>query len=111
MDIIVNILINGLAVFITGYVLSGVHIRDFLTAVIVAVILGIVNTIIRPIFILLTLPINILTLGLFTFFINALLVMLVASFVPGFQVDNFGWALIFSILLSIINLFFKQLKR
>ena len=68
-----------------------------------AVVIGLINTFLRPVFILLTLPINILTLGLFTLVINALLIMLASSLVPGFQVANFGWAMLFSVVLFLVN--------
>src|SRR3989344_6584645 len=109
MNIIANLLINGLAVFIAAYLLNGVHIDSFITAVIAAVVLGITNTIIKPIFLVLTLPINILTLGLFTFIVNALMILLVSSIVSGFEVDSFLWAFLFSIVLSLVNIFLKSL--
>ena len=109
--VITYLLINGFAVFITAQVLSGVHVSNFLTAVIVAVILGVVNTLIKPIILLLTLPLTILTFGLFAFVINALLVLVVAQFVPGFSIDGFWWALIFSLVIEIISSFLNSLLR
>lgn len=96
---------------ISAYILPGVHVKDFVVALILAVILGIINAILRPILLILTLPINILTLGLFTFVINAFLVMLAARLVKGFSVDNFLWALAFSLVLSLVNGFFHHVKR
>ena len=110
MEILVNWIISAVAVFATSYLLPGVHLENFVTALIVAIVLGIINAVIKPVIVILTLPINILTLGLFTLVINALLVMLVSRIVPGFQIDGFVWALIFSILLSIINVFLNTLK-
>ena len=109
MSIIVNWVVSGLAILITSYVLPGVHVEGFVTALKVAIVLGIVNAIIKPILIILTLPINILTLGLFTFVINALLILLTANFVSGFSVDSFIWALLFSLVLSVINSVLQQL--
>lgn len=111
MKLILNILISGLAVFLSAYLLPGVEVDGFLTAILVAVVLGLVNAVIKPIFVLFTLPINILTLGLFTFVINALLVMLVSVVITGFTVSNFWWALIFSIVLSFVSSFFNWLKK
>lgn len=88
-----------------AYLLPGVHIAGFTTALVAALVLGIINAVLKPILVFLTLPINILTLGLFTLVINALLIMLATFIVPGFVVDGFGWALLFSILLSVINAF------
>ncbi len=109
MSILISWLVSALAILTASYLLPGVHIAGFLTALAVAVVLGIINAILKPILVILTLPINLLTLGLFTFVINALLVMLVSTIVPGFKVDGFLWALIFSILLSIINMFLHKI--
>ena len=103
MEIIIKILINGLAVFLTAYLLRGVSIKNFGHALLVAVVLAIVNAILKPILVILTIPITILTLGLFILVINALLIMLVDAILSGFKVKNFWWALLFSIILSIIN--------
>lgn len=91
--------------FVAAYVLPGVRVDSFVTAVIVAVILGAVNAFIKPVLVLLTLPVTVLTLGLFIFVINALLVLLVAAVVPGFKVDGFWTALLFSVVLSAISWF------
>lgn len=107
---IINILLSSIAVFVTAHILRGVHVENFGTAVVVAVVLGIINAFIRPLVFLLTLPINILTLGLFTFVIIALLVMLVSMIVPGFHVDGFWWALAFGVVLAIINAFLNSLN-
>ncbi len=103
MQLIVNLLINGFAVFVVAYLLPGVHVDSFFTAVIVAIVLGVVNAFLKPLLLLLTLPINILTLGLFTLIINGLLILLTSAFVPGFTVRNIGWAIIFSIVLALVN--------
>lgn len=109
MGIIIALLLNSLAVFVTAYILPGIHLRDFWTALVVAVVLGVINTFIRPIILILTLPINILTLGLFTFVILGGIILLVSSIVPGFQVDGFWWALAFALLLSLINSFIHSM--
>ncbi len=93
----------ALAIMLLGYYLPGITISSFWTALWVALFMGIVNTIIRPILIFITLPINILTLGLFTFVINASLVMLASTVIKGFYVQGFLYALLFSLILSIIN--------
>jgi len=102
MRILIRWLIAALAILATAYVLPGVTVSGFFVAMVVAVVLGVVNTFIRPLLLLITLPINILTLGLFTFVINALMIMLAASIVPGFQVRSFWWALGFSLLLALV---------
>lgn len=111
MQIIINLLINGLAVLISAYLLPGVKVDSYFTAIVVAVVLGLVNTVLKPILILFTLPITILTLGLFTFIINALMILLVSSLVSGFSVRGFWWALIFSLVLSLVNSFFHSLTK
>jgi putative membrane protein len=111
MSIIVNLLLSAIAVVITAYILPGVHVNTFLTAIVVAVILGIANAIIKPILLILTLPVNILTLGLFTFVVNGLIVLLVSVLVRGFVVDGLLWAILFSIILSIVNWFISSLAK
>ncbi len=110
MILIINWLILTLAILITAYLLPGVMIETLTAAIVAALILGIINVSLKPLLIILTLPINILTLGLFTLVINALLILLVAWLVNGFEVANFWWALLFAIVLSIINAFLGQLK-
>jgi len=105
------LLINGFAIFIAAQVLTGVHVNSFVTAVIVAVILGIVNVLINPLVLLLTLPLTIITFGLFAFVINALLILLVDYLVPGFSVDGFWWALLFSLVIAIISSFLNSILR
>lgn len=109
MNILIHWFVSAIAILITAYLLPGVHISNFTAALVAAVVLGIMNAIIRPVLLLLTLPINILTLGLFTLVVNALVILLTSSLVPGFQVNGFWWALLFSVILSIVNGFLYQL--
>lgn len=102
MRLLINWIILTLGVLGTAYILPGVTVGGFWVALITALVLGIVNVVIRPILLFLTLPINILTLGLFTFVINALLILLVSAIVPGFSVVNFWWALLFSIVITVL---------
>lgn len=111
MKIFINLLINALAVFITAYVVPGVVVRDFMTAVVVAVMLGVVNIFIKPLLTILALPLTILTLGLFQFVINALLILLVSNLVSGFVVNGFLSALLFSLLISLVSGFLRMLAR
>jgi len=107
--ILLAILINTLSVLATSYILPGIHMESFWTALIVAIVLGLVNAFLRPIIFILTLPINVLTLGLFSFVIMGLLVYLVSAIVPGFKVDNFGWAILFALIVALINWFLWSL--
>lgn len=103
MGLIVGWIIFSLAIYATAYLLPGIQIPDFTTALVAAIGLGLINAVIKPILLILTLPLNIVTLGLFTFVINALMVLLAGELVPGFFVENFWWALLFSLVVSVIN--------
>lgn len=103
MGIIIRLLVTAAVAFGLTYILSGVHINDFTTALIFAVILGILNVIVKPVLKLLGLPLTIITLGLFSLVINAAVVYLADYFTEGMNIDGLGWALIFSIALSVIT--------
>jgi putative membrane protein len=109
MGILLNWLASAVIILIAAYVLPGVHVENFWTALVVAVILGILNLFVKPLLILLTLPITLVTFGLFLLVINAILILIAGSIVPGFTVDGFWWALLFSLLVSIINAFTAKL--
>jgi len=96
-------LINAVALVAVAYLLPGIHVSDFVTALIAALVLGLVNTIIRPILILLTLPATLLTLGLFIFVINGLLFWFVGSYLTGFVVAGFWWGVAGAIAYSIVS--------
>ncbi len=97
--ILLRWLINALFLLLLAYILPGITISSLYIALIVSVILGVINAVIRPVLVILTLPINILTLGLFTLVINGALVLFVSSFIKGFSVSGLGAAILFSILL------------
>lgn len=103
MRLLLKWLIMAASIIIAAYFIPGVRVGSFLSALWVALFLGIVNILIRPILIIITLPINILTLGLFTFVINAALILLASSVIKGFEVAGFWWALLYSIVLSVVN--------
>ena len=103
MNLILRFLLNGLAVLATAYLLPGVDVTDYQTALITALVLSIANIIIKPLLILFTIPITVMTLGLFLLVINAIIILLVDHFVSGFSVDGFWWALAFSLIMSIFN--------
>lgn len=110
MSMILKLLLNAFVVFLASYVLPGVNVDSFVTAILVAIVLGILNMFLKPILVILTLPINILTLGLFTWVINTLLVLLATNIVPGFTVLSFWWALAFSLVVSIISSFLSNME-
>lgn len=103
MGLIIRLLISAVAVLIASYIIPGVTVTSFGTALIVAIVLGLLNAIVKPILVILTIPITILTLGLFYLVINVLMVYLAASLVSGFAVSGFIAALLFSILVTIVT--------
>jgi len=109
MNVIVRFLLSGVAVLITAYLLPGVHVEHYGYALLVAAVLSIINMFIKPLLVIFTIPITILTLGLFLLVINAAIILMVDYFTPGFNVDGFWWALAFSLILSIINSIFADL--
>jgi len=111
MGLFVRWLLNAVALVVAAYLLDGIQIGSFGTALVAALVLGIVNAIIRPVFLLLTLPLNLLTLGLFTFVINGIMLMLAASLVGGFHIDGFFAALIGSVILSVTSWFLTSLIK
>jgi putative membrane protein len=106
---LLKLLIAAAAVLISAYLLPGVYVDSFLTAIIVAAVLAIFNAILKPILIILTIPITILTLGLFLLVINAIIILITDSLISGFTVNGFWWALIFSLILSIITYVFDSI--
>ena len=103
MNIILKILLNAVAVFILAHLLSGVYVSGYVGAIIVAVVLSILNLLVKPILVIFTLPATILTLGLFLLVINAMIILLADKLIDGFAVANFWWALLFSVLLSVLQ--------
>ena len=108
-------IINALILMLIPYIVPGVSVESFFTALVVAVVLALVNTLIKPLLILFTLPINILTLGLFTFVVNALMLLIVSAVIPGFDVRGFwtavGGALIISVASWLLNRFIGATGR
>lgn len=100
---IYSILINSVAVYLTASILRGIHLKNFMSAIGVAILLALVNAFIKPVIVFLTLPLTIVTLGLFILVINALLLMLIDALMESFRIESFGWAVIMSVLLSLLN--------
>ena len=103
MSFFLKVLVSSFAVLISSYILPGVHVKDFITALVVAFVLGLLNILLKPILVVLTIPITILTLGLFLLVINAFIILLVSKLVGGFMVDGFWWAVLFSIILTVVT--------
>ncbi|KKS03132.1 MAG: hypothetical protein UU55_C0005G0040 [candidate division WWE3 bacterium GW2011_GWC2_41_23] len=108
MKLLLKLVIATLAIFVASRLIPGVVVEDLVTALIVAIVLGTLNLFVKPILILLTLPITLITFGLFTFVISAFIVLFTSSLVPGFQVASIWTALLFSVVVSIINSFLNK---
>ena len=112
MKLLLRTLLSALAVLALAHFLPGVHVDSFLTAIWIAIALGVLNFIVKPILVILTLPITLITFGLFLLIVNALIIQLADYFISGFQVDSIWWAVLFSLLLSLLqSLLFKMLKE
>jgi putative membrane protein len=112
MKLILKLLLSALAVFILAHVLPGVHVDGYTTAIIVSVVLSLLNLFIKPILVIFTLPITVLTLGLFLLIINALIILLAGNLIDGFSVSSIWTAILFSILLSFLeSILYSLLKE
>lgn len=110
MDFIIKLFLNAIAVVITAYILPGVHLESFWYAILLAAVLSLLNVSIKPILIVLTIPATIFSLGLFLLVINAFIILIADWIIAdGFNVAGFWWALLFSIVLSVINSIFDRL--
>jgi putative membrane protein len=103
---ITKILANSFGVFAIGYLLDGIKVNNYWTALGTAILLAIVNAFVKPIVVFFTLPLTIATLGLFLLVINALMLLLVAALLDGLEIKSFWWAVLFSVLLSLLNIIF-----
>ena len=101
MGFIIKLLVTAVAVFVASYFLDGVHIDTIQTTIIVAVVLALLNTFIRPILVFFTFPITLVTLGLFLLIINIIIIKLADAIVPGFTVDSWWDALLFSLIVAV----------
>ncbi len=105
---LIKLLVNAVLVFALAWALPGVEVSSFWTALVVAVILGFLNIFVKPFLIIVTIPVTILSLGLFLLVINALVILMAGWIVDGFVVTSFWWALLFSLILSVMNSAFEQ---
>jgi putative membrane protein len=112
MKYLFKIIVTSFAVVISSYLLSdGIHVNSYITAILVALVLSILNIFLKPILVLLTIPATIFSFGLFLLVINAIMIIITASLVDGFRVDSFGWAFIFSIILSMVTFLLELPER
>ncbi len=103
MKFFLKVLVSALAVFISAHFLGGVSVEPFTTAIVVAFVLAVLNALLKPLLIILTIPVTVMSLGLFLLVINAFIILLAAEIVRGFEVSGFWWALLFSIILSVVT--------
>jgi len=112
MKLILRILLSALAVVILSKILPHVSVDSYLTAIIVALVLSLLNFLVKPILVILTLPVTLITFGLFLLIINAIIILLADGLIAGFSVDGIWWALLFSLLLSFLqSILFSLLKE
>lgn len=111
MNILLRLLVTSLAAFAAAKLLPGIHIDGFWSAIVLAIVLGLLNVILKPLLIIFTLPITVITFGLFLLVINAFIILIASSLIGGFHVDGFGWALLFSIVLSIFTAILHRLGQ
>lgn len=111
MNFLLRIVITAVVAFALSYILPGIHIDSFWTALKVALVLAVLNFLLKPILVILTLPITLVTFGLFLFIINAIMVWFVGHLVSGFYIHSFLWALLFSLLLSLLtSMLYKETR-
>jgi putative membrane protein len=103
MSLIIGWAINAVSLLLLTWIMPAVNVASFVTALVVVLVLGLLNAVIRPVLLVLTLPVNVLTLGLFTFVINGFLFWLASRFLEGFEVRSFGWAVLGAIAYSLIS--------
>lgn len=104
-------MLSALAVVILARILPGVGVDSYTTAIIVAIVISLLNFLVKPLLIILTLPVTILTLGLFLLIINALIILMADGLIDGFSVKSIWWALLFSLLLSLLQSIFNSLLK
>ena len=103
MKFLIRVILSSFSVIVAGWLLKGVHIEDYLNSILVAFVLAILNVILKPILVFLTIPITLITFGLFLLVINAVIALLASHIVPGFYLEGFWWAIAFSLIVSLLN--------
>ena len=107
-SLVLRLLLNAVVILALGQLLSGVTIDSYVTAIVVAAILAFLNSFVKPVLVILTLPITIFSLGIFLLFVNAFIILITVKLVDGFYVENMWWAILFSILLAILQSFLHK---
>lgn len=111
MNIFINLIVNIISLMIVSYLIPGFYFVDFRALLVAAVVLGVINAFVRPVLQFIALPLSILTLGLFAFFINVSLLWLASEIVPGFQIQNFFTAAVASVVMALVGAFFHKMDK
>lgn len=111
MKFIVKLLVSAVVVLLTGYLLPGVIVDGFGAAILVALVLAVLNTLVKPILVILTIPLTILTLGLFLLVINGVIILMAGALIDGFHLEGFWWALLFSIIVTVIMSIYESASK
>ncbi len=111
MNIFVGLIINILSLMIVSYLIPGFHFVDFQALLVTAVVIGVINTFVRPVLQLIALPLSIITLGLFAFFVNVALLWFASNIVSGFQIDSFFTAAVASVVMALVGAFFHKMDK
>ena len=111
LGLLAKLFVNTLSIFLAGYLLSGVYVESLGTALMVSVMLAILNVTVKPILVLVTFPITVLSLGLFLVVINVIVFRIASSLIGGFYIDGFFWALLYSIVVSIVNSILTEMSK
>jgi putative membrane protein len=109
MNLLLRWLLNTLALFLVVTIVPGFHYRSFVTLAVAALVLGLLNAIVKPVLFVLTLPLTVVTLGLFLLVLNGIMLELVAWLVPSFDIDSFGWAVAGAVVLTIVSFFTSRI--
>jgi len=103
LQILGNLIVNTLSVFVVSYILPGIVVNDFLTALVVAIVLAVLNVTLKPLLIIITIPFTLITFGLFLLVVNVLVLYAAEALIDGFEIAGFWWAVLFSVLVSMVN--------
>lgn len=103
MKFLINLVLNALAIMLAAYLLPGIQVEGFTSAIMLALVLSLLNVTIKPVLVVLTIPVSVVTLGLFLIVINAGVILLADYFIPGTNIDGFWWAILFGFIVSIVN--------
>lgn len=109
MNFFIKLILSAIAVLLTAWLLPGVDVEGIWVAILVAAVLALLNAIVKPILVILTIPITIFTLGIFLLVINAIIILIANAIISGFHVDGFWWALLFSIILAVFSSLFESI--